>query len=426
MVCGTFLEMVWYMGVITLIGESMLGYFIKTIKEFLYSKKSILVFTISVFAIGAFALIAKTKEQKPLVMKSDIHIGIVDNDQSFYSSIVLNYFKNSESIAKFANITLDSQENMEELFNQGQLLAYLVIPQDFANSLMGVDFASIDVVINTSNVLNSVLLKNMLDSYGTYITNVQVVSGGLYHLGIKDGMSADARNKMNYDTSIELVKLALSREKFFQKNEVSDIPSTSILQYYLWAVLVLLIILTATLSGSRFLKERQLGTYERLRIAGHSIRSINLVILAVNSALWILCFNLLLPVLLNIVNGKALTELMIYVDLCIILANVCFWFISILCSNIQHYVILCTFGMMLISLIGGVLIPFLLLPERFLIYSRMTPTYYMIKNMIQFSNGTSTNKLPIFALSTLLVTIVLYWIACFILEHKKAEKKGEI
>ncbi len=404
----------------------MLAYLIKTIKELLTSKKNISIFAAAVLLVGALALTASGDEEKPIKEKPNIDIGVVDNDNSVYSSLILNYFKNTESVTNFANITLDSEVNMKKLFEEGKLLAYLVIPPDFANSLMGADYVAIDVVMNTSNVMYSVLLKNMLDSYGTYITNVQLVSGGLYHLGIDMGMSSEKRNQMNIDTSLELVKLALNRDRFFDKTEVLSIPSTPVLQYYLWAVLALMILLTATLSGSRFLKERQLGTYERLRIAGHSVRSIVLIILIVNSLLWVICFNLLLPVIVDLMQLNISTELYLYVNLCILLANACFLLVSIFCRNNQQYSIICTFGLMLISVIGGVLIPISFLPERFLVFSRMTPTYHMIQDMIKFVKGANSRNLIAFAMVTLVVVVSLYGISCYVLFRQRETRRGEI
>ena len=145
--------MVTRMDINALIGESMLAYLIKTIKELLTSKKNISIFAAAVLLVGALALTASGSEEKPNKEKPNINIGVVDNDNSVYSSLILNYFKNAESVTNFANITLDSEENMKKLFDEGKLLAYLVIPPDFANSLMGTDYVAIDVVMNTSNVI---------------------------------------------------------------------------------------------------------------------------------------------------------------------------------------------------------------------------------------------------------------------------------
>lgn len=404
----------------------MFGYVIMICKELLSNKRNIILFIATVAVVGALALTAGSKEQITMEKKPNINIGVVDNDKSLYSSLILDYFKSTKSITKFANITLDSQEKMEELFSKGQLLAYLVIPKNLANSLMGSDYVNIEVVINTSNVMYSVLLKNMLDSYGTYITNVQVVSGGLYRLGKSQGMSPDIRNKMNWDTSIELVQLALNRDMFFDKEEVSDISATPILQYYFWAILVLLTLLTATLSGSRFLKERQLGTYERLRIAGHSIHGILFVILMVNSVLWILSFNLLLPVIARFMYSDLNIVGIWYINLCILLANACFLLISTLCRSGNQYSIICTFGLMLISVIGGILIPISLLPERFLVYSRFTPTYYMIRNLITFAKNTNGKNLLSFTLFVFVLVFALYLLCCFILRKEKGDRREKL
>ncbi len=402
----------------------MSGYIIKTIKELLSNKKNLIFFIITILLVGALALTAGSEQKEEKKVKPNITIGVVDNDKSVTSKLILNYFKNTDSITKFANIIFDTQKNMEEYFEQGQLLAYLVIPENFSKSLMGTEYITIDVMMNTSDMMYSVLLKNILDSYGTYITNVQVVSGGLYRLGGVYRMGEDARTKMNVDTSIDLVQLALNRDEFFMKNEVFEIPSTPILQYYIWAILVLLLLLTASLSGNRFLKERQMWTFERLRIAGHSIYSIIATILIMNSIIWMICFNLLLPVISSFIHCNVSLGTYLYIDLCILLANVFFLFISILCSNSQQYAVICTFGLMLLSIVGGILIPISLLPERFLSYSRLTPTYYLIRNLVKFGNGTNLINIGFFAMIMIVTVLLLYGLSCFILRHQN--RRGEI
>ncbi len=403
----------------------MSGYIIKTIKELLSSKKNLIFFIITVLIVGALALTAGSKPQEETEVTPNITIGVVDHDNSFYSKLILNYFKNTDSITKFANIIYDTQKNMEVHFDQGKLLAYLVIPQNFSKSLMGAEYITIDVNMNTSNMMYSVLLKNILDSYGTYITNVQVVSGGLYRLGGVYRMGEDARNKMNVDTSIDLVQLVLNRDKFFMKNEVLEIPSTPIQQYYIWAILVLFILLTASLSGNRFLKERQMRTFDRLRIAGHSIYSITATILIMNAIIWMLCFNLLLQVVSSFMHCNVSFGTYLYIDLCILLANMFFLFISILCSNSQQYAVICTFGLILLSIIGGILIPISLLPEQFLLYSRLTPTFYIIQNLIKFGNGTNLINIGCFTLIMIFTVLLLYGLSCFILRHQDRRREIE-
>lgn len=403
----------------------MLGYVIKTIQELLSNKRNVFVVVIGVFFLGGLALLTGKTEDNPSDNKTSINIGVVDNDHSIYSSLLLDYFKKTESITKFANVTVDSQKNIEERFKNGELLGYLVIPEEFANSLMGLEDVSIDAVINTSNVMYSVLLKNMLDSYGNYITNVQVVSGGLYEVGSIEGMSNENLDKMNWDTSVDLVQLALNRELFFDKKEVTDIPSTPILQYYVWAILILLILLTASLSGLRFLKERQMGTYERLQIAGHSVKVIGLVILLMNSVLWILSYHLLLPVISQLMKCNTPVDTYIYMDVCIILANAVFLLIAVLCSNMQQYAIICTFGLMLLSIVGGIIFPIGFLPEKFLTYSRFTPTYYMIQNVVGYSKGINTLDIKTFTIASLGVALVLYGITCILLSHQRNNRRGK-
>ncbi len=402
----------------------MLGYIIKTIKEIISRKQNIVFLVMTVLLVGAFALTYKTDEQENAIRKPNITIGVVDNDGSIYSSFILDYFKKTPTILKFANIVISSEKELKEQFDNGELLAYIVVPEGFADKMMSTDFVSMDISINTSNLMYSVLLKNMLDSYGGYITNVQTVAGGLYQIGKIEGMSKEAFKSMNWSTSLELVQLALSRESFFEKTEVEDMSSTPILQYYIWAILTLLLFLTATITGGRFLKERQLGTYERLRIAGHSIRSISLVILVFNSLLWMIGFNVLLSVISTALHCDTSFQIYVFIDLSILFANVFFLFLSCICRNSQQYAVLCTFGLMLISIIGGVLIPISFLPETFLLYSKMTPTYYLIENLICYSKGTNTLSIGVFSCGIILACFLLYTVACLILSKQRNERRG--
>ncbi len=397
----------------------MIWYFLKTIKEIFTNKKviisSLCIMVLFFGSVVCFDQTAKIDTEGEKISNA-ASFGVVDYDGSLYSKMIVEYFRGTESFSKFASLEVGEKEAIHQKFLNGEISAYLVIPKGFSECLMNGSDTKIQAVINASNTVVSVMLSNMLDSYDTYITEVQKNSFALYELFKMEGFDEKALNRANWDTSIDLVTKALSRDDLFEKHEVTSMPHTPIYKYYVWALLSLVILYSSVLSGFSFLKEISLGTFARLRIIGHSLPNVLGAILITNVSIW----SLLGCMVTRVVGGMLQCEIpaagYLYIILCIMLANVVFCFLASLCKERKTYMLICNFGLLIMGVIGGVVFPISVMPYRFLELAKCSPNYWIIYRLIQYSNSDEIINTAGPACWMILCSVVFYVLTILVID----------
>lgn len=401
----------------------MIWYLLKSWKELLTNKKIGIITFIVVLLFFAMILPVKGKDEE-VELTSDFSLGVVDNDQSMYSKLIIQYFQGTDSIDKFAKIHIGTEKEISEMFQQGDLLAYLVIPEGFANNLIQIKNIPIKVVMNTNNTTISILFQNILESYEEYISSVQVNAIAIYDLCKESGMERELLDRYNMETSIDLVATALNRELIFDKEEVVEIIHTPLHRYYIWAVLSMVILYSSLMAGAMYLKERQLGTYARLRIIGHTIRSVVGGILISNIVIWSTIVCGLLYFIASALSITFTIEAYVFIILCIVLSNVTTCFLASVCKDTKIYMIVGNIVLMLTAVVGGVAVPLTFLPEKFLKLSRLTPNYWIIKNSISYSNHRKPVEMLDMLIIVVLVCAFLFMCTCFTIQNSNTYSIG--
>ncbi|MDO5293188.1 MAG: ABC transporter permease [bacterium] len=392
----------------------MFWYLVKTLKE-TFTNRKVMVCSLGILCIlfGSVVYFNQTaksdnKGQRQVPAES---FGVVDYDQSIYSTMIIGYFKEAGSFQKFASFQKGSEEEVHAKFLNGEISAYLIIPEGFSKSLMNGSATKIKTMINTNNTVVSVMLSNMLDSYDTYITNVQKNSFALYELFKATGIEEKELDKINFNTSIELVKQALAREDLFEKHEVTTMPHTPIYKYYIWAVISLIILYSAVISGFSLLREVSLGTFARLQIIGHSMASVLTAIILTNTFLWSLLTCSVTKIICNMMHSTFPLKGFIFLVLCIFAANTFFCLLASIFQDKKTYMIVSNLGLLCMGILGGVVYPISVMPYRFVKLAKVSPNYHIIFNCIQYSN--ENNGGP--AVTTMVITLVLITLLSYLL-----------
>lgn len=400
----------------------MVWYIIKTWQELIKNKK--IVQMASVFLFLAIFLLFKMDSKNEDETKQTVQLGVVDLDESIYSKMIVDYFENIESFGDYATIHIGTENEIKEKFEQGELLAYLIVPEGFAQNLMNIENVPIKAVINTENSSMAIMFRNLLESYEEYISAVQINAVSLYELMKESGMDQALLAKKNIETSIDLVLLALDRESLFDKVVVELMPHTSLQRYYVWAVISLVLLYSSLMAGGLFLKEKELGAYERLRIIGHSVHSVLGAILVSNVMLWSLLLGALIRFITIILNINVPFEYYIFMFCCILISNFISFMMAGVCVNKKTYMIVGNLGLLLMAIVGGVAIPLPFLPEQFLTISKFTPNYHIIMNSIQYSNGIQKNSMLWLVVCTVVSCSVIFVITCLLLDRSRYKRIG--
>ena len=350
---------------------------IKDIK-LIFTEKRMLVVLGLLILIGVIgALFAKPYSGSPKV-----RFGIVDEDDSMYSRMLIEYFRSNENFSSYITLTDGTEKELAQKLKDGEIDLYLCIPADFADRLMNIDNIPIKAVIDSSDTTKAVLYRNLLESYGSYISSVQVNAQAVYDLMGQEGYDSNERTSVNYSLSYDLIFTALGKDEFYEQVELERIRGVSLVNYYVSAGIVLAVMFCGLLAGMSFLRERLSLAGERLRTMGVGNARQFISKLA---AYWLVCGTVITVLITGLTLGgrMSLTAGSVFFALLGLLVS-CALFMGIACftDSVGSYSIFANMMILLLTIVGGGIIPIMYLPEAIVRIARFTPNYWFIRTML--------------------------------------------
>lgn len=378
----------------------------KDIKDIFGNKKRIgmafLVLIIIIIGTSLYVL----KPEKNLI--KELRLGVINEDSSSYSKLLLEYFKTSESFSAFISVYEGSREEVREEFKEGLLDAYLCIPKGFADNLMVLNHIPVEVVINGEDKSKAILIDNILKSYEKYIKAVELNCVALYDRMTVSGFDKGLINEKNVEISYDLIFTALGKESFFEFEEIGDYNHTS-LKHYLSASFLCTLILYLTFYMGLFIrKEKDSGITGRLFAAGVPVWLYLLEKLIVLSGVIVLP-AIALILILKVFFSITISLLSFISFLTIVPAVISFViFINIFFKKTSEYLLAGNFLCLFSAIFGGGFIPGMFLPDKILKISQFTPTYWMIKILLFSDSAVHTAFVYKSILHLIVVTLALY------------------
>ncbi|MDF2800271.1 MAG: hypothetical protein K0S61_174 [Anaerocolumna sp.] len=380
----------------------------KDLKDILGSKKRIIVCLI-VLIIFIISTSLYTSNHEETSIKS-VKLGVINEDDSSYSKLLIEYFKTSESFSSFISVKIGSQTEIKEEFNKGILDVYLSIPKGFANNLIVLNHLPIEVVINGADKNKAILIDNILRSYEKYIKAVEINCVALYDRMTIAGFHNEFINKKNMEISYDLIFTALGKENFFAYEGVGDYKNTSFIHYLVVAFLSTIVLYTTFYMGLFIRKEKDMGIYGRLYAAGVPVWIYLLEkLLALFGLIVLLVLGLVL--IAKILIGISISFLSLICFLSLVLTGIAFViFINVFFKKTTDYLLTGNFLCLFYTILGGGLIPSMYLPDKMLQLAQFTPTYWMIKMMLLSESNLNTSiiykNITLLSISTLILYLL--------------------
>ncbi len=348
----------------------------------LIDKKRVIGFVclVSIIFIIGTSYIAFTSKVE--MNSAPVTIGVADCDNSLYSNMLLDYFSKDANFSKYATLKEGSEQQLDHWIHNGEIDAYLVLPEKFAENLIRIEHVPVEVKISTENSTTAIVLKNVLLGYERYISAVEINAVGLYEIMKKDGMPGALLDEKNEKISIDLVFTALGRDSFFEYVEDDRVSYSSVIEYYQYAMLSILILYLGMVPGMKLLKEREEKIWERIIIS--SIKGYQYIL-----AKWLfytMVFSSMLLIFLlsfHILNKKTVQwNLLLFIILAIgvsILLSLC---LASLCKKRRMFLLSGNIIYLMFSIVGGSVIPIMYMPERIYILAKFTPNYWFMKFLL--------------------------------------------
>ena len=332
---------------------------IKDIKLIIYNKKlliSVGILIIAICVIGGTYSYSNNDEY-------GIRVGIVNNDDTEYSKLLINFFKTNESFSELAHIVEDNENTIVSEFETGNIDAYIIIPRDFAESLMDIESTRVKVRINEEKEVEALMLKAIMQSYEKYVTSVQFNSYGLYKNLKRCGLPRKENIKINLLSSWDMVYMVLDKERFFDYKIIQN-DGVNIYQHYICVILFMIILYFSLYVGLDIYKEKKSGVFNIYKVANGRLWSIILSKICVYGSILNIFLLIISKYILKIVNKKITLKYAFIVVVYSLLVMVIMTALALVISNKNTYVLLMNTIVLFIIILGGGIIPKMFMPSN--------------------------------------------------------------
>ena len=314
-----------------------------------------------IFMIGTICYVKEQKKDEPEPAK--IMLGVAKEDTSAYADLLMEYFNENEDFLKYVELIEDSRINLQKEMEENRLDAYLIIPENFAQSMLDMENLPIQAAVSMKNPTKALVMRHVMEAYETYIEAVEVNCTALYRRMREEGFSAKERDAANVEISLDLIFTALGKDDFFRKQlverqEAEEQPALSLVQHYQFTGVYFIFIFLFLPAGLRVLSIRKSGMLNRLRTvnmqAAGILTAVGLPYLVLSvGALAVICSRMSGP---ETLPGAILL-------LCPWL--VVFLLLGRVCKNSEQYLFICSMVLVCLAIFGGSLIPEAYLPDSF-------------------------------------------------------------
>lgn len=367
----------------------------KDVKEFLGSiisslhrrpRRNGIIFLIIVLIIGIGTYIIETTNKESGTIRPMVRLGVIDEDSSSYSKMLIDYFNSYEELQPFIQITIDEEQNIVKEFEDGQYDIMVRIPENFITNMIYMKHTPIDVRINIEDTTKAIIVNNVLKSYEKYIRAVEVACVTLYDVMQLSGYDDDLINEKNVAISYDLVFTALGKSDFFQYKSIPNHRSIPLLEYYIYGIMSIIFLYAGIYGGYMLLIERKSQTFYRLKVTGIPVwKLVGSKILSTTSLIMVL--GVLIAIFLADKNIKVLLNLIVFFagfTMCVVSL---FLTVSTFFYNSTQYVIFSNILCFFFIILGGGIIPTKFLPESMIRISSFMPGYQFTYKVYETIHG---------------------------------------
>ncbi|MCR4721404.1 MAG: ABC transporter permease [Lachnospiraceae bacterium] len=312
-----------------------------------------------------------------------ITVGIVDHEQSNYSDMLKTYFAENEDFNAFVNIYEGTEEEVNSRFEKGELDFYFVIPENFTSEMIGMKNTPIKAVINSDDKAKAAIYGALLESYSRYITSVEVNIESLTFRMRTEDYDRDLIRDKNIEISWDLVMTALGKDTFFERETFDRMASLPLTDHYIYSVLILLVLYSGMLTGYAVLLERKSGVRARLVSCGISPARTIVSKVLVYGTLMSVAFLSVMTLMKRLGNIEFSLSIGIYLTALIFGAGIVFSILALLIRSKNGYCFFSNMAILLMTVLGGGIIPVMYLPNALSRFAQFMPSYRFITFILQ-------------------------------------------
>lgn len=316
---------------------------------------------------------------------SPIRVGIIDEDNTVYSLMLVQSFKDNEQFSQFVNIWLGEAKEVNEAFEHREIDALIVVPKGFVESVVRFEEMPLQVTINYDDPVKAILLKNVIDSYEKFIRSVDMGVSFLNDQMIDLEFEQSLRYSYYDRAVVRLVFAALGRNDYFDYKKIINVPTVVAVKYYFIAIVVMFLMYLSIFSAINLIREKQNMCLRRLQISRISMFSY-LMAKALATTVYISMIVIIWYTLYYLFYGRLSDGLGIhlisFMVVCIFFDVSLSLFFTLFFEEEEPVVLLSSVFVFLNAVVGGSIIPIHNMSHIIQKMAVVTPNYWMIKGFL--------------------------------------------
>jgi ABC-2 type transport system permease protein len=341
--------------------------------------KSPITFVIMVL-VPALLLVLLSFGVQPLLSSKNVvekfDVAMVNHDNSATSRSVIEQFEASEELKNIVQFIHVTHEEAMTLIETNKVAAAIIIPEGFSRSLKNGENKPLKVVGNYQRPLQSTLFKEMMMSALNLVTAAQSGVNTAYYFLEGEVSNSELKSTVK-EAIVHFTFHSLSRNDVFKQEYLEAFPYFSIFQFYTSSGIIFILFVTSLFSLI-IVANKESSLIDK-RLITYGLRPLSWVFAKFLTVLTLLTFQaFVLFIFLYLFYDQFTIEDYFLSTVSILLTIIAICSFNVLLISLRkNPIFITTIGMVffiLISYVGGTILPSSLLPETVTMWSNFTLT----------------------------------------------------
>lgn len=198
----------------------------------------------------------------------NVTLAIYMPDDTSYNQLGLSLVSNMKSFKESLNIVeVTDIEEGKEMLADGEAIVFIIIPDDFINSIMTGENNPVQVLVKNGSTFETHVVNDLLQNAASLLGCAQAAVYTVYDVGVEFDLDGEANYQLQRQVDNGNLTYVFAREDVFS-TETVDALSTYTLKEQLSAAFLILILFMTCFSLTAFYKEHTLSYYIRQKSCG--------------------------------------------------------------------------------------------------------------------------------------------------------------
>lgn len=378
-------------------------------------KRNMMLIAVPIF-IFLFIYLFFSNNQVEYAFITPLSVGIIDEDDSLYSGMLIESFRNNNSFSKFVNLYGTNPSAIRADFEAGSLDALIIIPEGFTINLNHVNIVPLDVRINYDNAIKAYLFKNVMLGYERFLTSVEKAIILLYDELEAAGMERELIYVYNEQIAIDLIFTSLGRHQFFDFQPLVNIPAVVTIKYYFIAIGIMFLMYISVFAAINLMREEENGCISRLKVSGRSVLAY-IFSKTMAASVFVFLIVLIWYSLFLTFYGQGFKGAIFYLAL-FLFACIYFDLALAICiaawsKREEAVVLISSIFIFMNAILGGSIIPIHYMPIYLQKLAKLSPNYWMIRGFLLIDSQYKLNEFYLISLILMIMATLIVMLASY-------------